>query len=304
MGDVAGMKAIASCAARTPPKATRLWLNTWSRSYFRSVLSWDCWNLAHEVAVEVVPERDGMADEVFNETERVVGKDDIGRAMVAKEVAPEGREGGFALQRRGRCSHGAVLLEQVDGGGCENEAEGCQDELGLAAWDDGGGGRILVRRGEDGHEMVGGPGRLLGGGDAPVEEGLVASAGNFEHQGFMGAVGCEVGVDAFAQLGCVDADNVVLTTVVGRRAAEDVGAYVLFVDLGMAVFQGLVADVEQEIAQTGGPPEMLAGGDPLNQGAPLVDAGQLVFGIDWGVSGGTHRESASETNRLIAEAAV
>jgi hypothetical protein len=83
-----------------------------------------------------------------------------------------------------------------------------------------------------------------------------------------------------------------------------VSAYFLFVDLGVAILQRLIADVEQEIAEAGGPPEMLTGGDTLDEGAPLVDTGRLVFGIDWGVSSGTHRESASETNRLIAEAAV
>ena len=47
---------------------------------------------------------------------------------------------------------------------------------------------------------------------------------------------------------------------------------------------------------------MLTGGDTFDQGAPLVDAGQLVFGIDWRVSSRTHRKSTSETNHLIAEA--
>jgi hypothetical protein len=84
---------------------------------------------------------------------------------------------------------------------------------------------------------------------AAAKDGFIAAPGNVEDKGFVSAVGSEVGLDALSEFGCVDADDIVLASVVGGGAAKDVVADFLLVDLGATFFERLFTDVEEEIAE-------------------------------------------------------
>jgi hypothetical protein len=92
----------------------------------------------------------------------------------------------------------------------------------------------------------------------------------------MGAGRLKIELDAFAQLGGVDPDNIVGAAIVGDGTSEDFGANLLLVNLGPAILERLSSDIEEEVAQAGGAAEVGAGGDALDQRLPLLNAREFL----------------------------
>jgi hypothetical protein len=110
-----------------------------------------------------------------------------------------------------------------------------------------------------------------------VKDGFVAAAGNLQDEGFVGALGLEVGFDAFAQIGSIDADDVVDASVVALVAAEDLAADLLLGDLFAAFSEGAVADIEEKLAHAGSALELRAGEDTLQEGPTLFGVECCLF---------------------------
>lgn len=109
-----------------------------------------------------------------------------------------------------------------------------------------------------------------------MKDGLVASARDLEDEGLVSALGGEVEVDALSEFGGVDPDDVVLAANVGGRAAEDVGADLLLVNLGAAFDERLAADVEEKIPQPCRSSELLTRGNALDEISPFFDRGRII----------------------------
>jgi hypothetical protein len=109
--------------------------------------------------------------------------------------------------------------------------------------------------------------RILRGSCPPAEDREVTSTRNGKDQRLGCTLSREVSLDAAAELGRVDADNIVLATVVTGGAAEDTNTDLLLVDLGSIGFQGLVTDIKKEVAEASRPSEVGAAGDAVDESA-------------------------------------
>jgi len=77
-------------------------------------------------------------------------------------------------------------------------------------------------------------------------------------------------LQALAQHGCMDADNVVASGVVIGGAAEHLVSHLLLVDFAGVVVQDAVAQVSEEVPQPCRPVHVAAGSDPLDQQSSCI----------------------------------
>jgi hypothetical protein len=92
----------------------------------------------------------------------------------------------------------------------------------------------------------------------------IPAARDVEEERLVRAFGREIQLDSLSQLCGGYANNIVLTSVIGRRSPKDFGTNLLFVDLRRAVLEGMTAHEQQKLSQSSGPPELRTACNAIN----------------------------------------
>jgi hypothetical protein len=103
----------------------------------------------------------------------------------------------------------------------------------------------------------------------PEYEGI-ATLRHLHQDRFIPAFLGEVLQELLAKLGSLNADERILTCVVVRGTAEDEDADLVFSDGGIGAIDAAGSDKQEQLSQTIGLLEDLAGGDPLQEQPPGV----------------------------------